>query len=347
MIFVVDHLITFALGIAVVPGGSLDAPVDRLSAGVVVQASEIQAESARPLDDDTDDRSTAEELLRALQRQRPVNRVILPASRAQSDPRPAHGPLLPEGSTMVSRSGWLRRDAHWWTFVFDPADGEPPTKLLPNADLEVMVRTVGGSAGPVKFIISGDVTVFRHENYLLVRDARRLLGAQPNLKQRSDVSKPAAGAVPAVEQTPGRETGTTDLSADTPVEDVLAVLQRQHPRAEVMPIAPPAFGARPDRRANAARTLLPDGSALVHRPGRLIRSRSWWTFALESDHPDHPESPMKVLPNQSVELMLDASKRDDHGLVFLVSGEITLFEGENFLLPKIATRRIDTGNLRK
>ena len=56
---------------------------------------------------------------------------------------------------------------------------------------------------------------------------------------------------------------------------------------------------------------------------------------------------MKVLPNQSVEMMLDASKRDNHGLVFLVSGEITLFEGENFLLPTIAMRRIDTGNLRK
>ena len=345
--FVVDYLITIALGIAVVPGGSLDAPVDRLGAGVAVKASEIQAESARPLDEDAGDRSTAEELLRALQRQRPVNRVIPPASRSEGDRQPVRRPLLPEGSTMVSRSGWLRRDAHWWTFVFDPADGEPPTKLLPNAKLEVMVRTAGGSAGPVKFIMSGDVTVFMNENYLLVRDARRLLGAHPSPKHKSGVSKQVAGAIPAAGQTPARATGTTDLSADTPVEDVLAALQEQRPRAEVMPVAPPASGDRPGRGATAARTLLPDGSALVHRPGRLIRDGSWWTFALESDHPDHPEPPMKVLPNQSVELMLEASKRDDHGLVFLVSGEVTLFEGENFLLPTIAMRRIDTGNLRK
>jgi len=33
--------------------------------------------------------------------------------------------------------------------------------------------------------------------------------------------------------------------------------------------------------------------------------------------------------------------------VFLVSGEVTLFEGENYLLTRITSRRVDTGNLRK
>jgi hypothetical protein len=67
----------------------------------------------------------------------------------------------------------------------------------------------------------------------------------------------------------------------------------------------------------------------------------------ESDHPEYPEPPMKLLPNQSVELMLRASARGGGGLVFVVSGEVTLFEGENYLLPRVAMRRIDTGNTRK
>jgi hypothetical protein len=33
--------------------------------------------------------------------------------------------------------------------------------------------------------------------------------------------------------------------------------------------------------------------------------------------------------------------------VFIVSGEVTVFAGENYLLPRAARRRIDSGNLRK
>ena len=45
--------------------------------------------------------------------------------------------------------------------------------------------------------------------------------------------------------------------------------------------------------------------------------------------------------------MIDAAERDSIGLVFLVSGEVTRFEGGNYLLARAAMRRIDPGNLRK
>ena len=103
----------------------------------------------------------------------------------------------------------------------------------------------------------------------------------------------------------------------------------------------------------------------------------WWTFVFESDHPDHPELPMKLLPNKNVELMVqtfsagDTPDEGDDGLaaggtltagrmlasgellaaggtqVFVVSGEVTAFRGENYLLPRVAMRMTDTGNLRK
>jgi hypothetical protein len=34
-------------------------------------------------------------------------------------------------------------------------------------------------------------------------------------------------------------------------------------------------------------------------------------------------------------------------MVYVVSGEITMFEGENYLLPRIAIRQAVTDNLRK
>jgi hypothetical protein len=67
----------------------------------------------------------------------------------------------------------------------------------------------------------------------------------------------------------------------------------------------------------------------------------------ESDHPEHPEPPMRLLPNHGVGFMVRSLERGGPGLVFVVSGEITAFEGDNYLLPRSVTQRIEMGNLRK
>ena len=56
---------------------------------------------------------------------------------------------------------------------------------------------------------------------------------------------------------------------------------------------------------------------------------------------------MRVLANLNTELMVRAAEGPGAGQVFVVSGEVTLFEGENYLLPRVAMRRIDSGNLTK
>ena len=136
-------------------------------------------------------------------------------------------------------------------------------------------------------------------------------------------------------------------SADVPVEDVLAAMRRQQPGDEVIPLVAPDSEDRAAHGAATARTLIPDGSPLVRRCGRVVRDGSWWTFVFESDHPNHQEPPMTLLPNQSVELMLRVLEREQRGVLFLVSGEVMAFMGQNFLLPRIAMLRSDSGNLRK
>jgi hypothetical protein len=292
-----------------------------------------------PADQDPEDQPTAEELLKALQRHRPSNEVIPPASSADNGGQPAQRLLWPEGSVVVNRAGWLVEHEPWWRFVFDPPDGEPPTRLLPNAGLEVMTRTAAG------------MTVFEDENYLLVRAVRRSAGTGRQIVGPEGIESGTAATgeqrIPPEQEDSATTPAGDVLSGDAPVEDVLAALKQQEPGEDMMELLGSRGEDRLDSFATASRRLIPDGSPLVQRPGRVVHEGQWWTFVFESDHPDHPEPPMRLLPNKSVEMMLGASKRQAGGLVFLVSGEVTVFRGDNFLLPRAAMLRADAGNLRR
>jgi len=270
---------------------------------------------------------TAEDVLRALQQRRPSDEVIPPGSRAGKAAAPRDRGLLPEGASIVSRRGWLAQE-DWWRFVFDPADGQPPLKLLPNAPLEQMVRTLRGAAGPVAFVVSGEVTVFQGENYFLVTLAAR--SAPPGDQPEAPVAPPP-------------DAPATDASA----EEVLARLQAQRPEQTGLTQDP---GAEAEGGPNAGllgRTLILDGAPLANCAGRVIRRGQWWSLTFESDRPQAPQPPLKLLPNQVVEMMVRTAERGASGLVFVVSGDVTLFEGENYLLARAATRRMDLGNLRR
>ena len=311
-----------------------------------------RAAEDRPLDEDVPESATAEELLRALQRERPTGEVVPPASVTDRTRRDAPSLLVPEGATAVDRAGSLRSDGRWWVFVEAGPEAQPPIKLLPNANLEVMVRTTAGTDLPLNFVVSGELTVFEDENYLLVRLARRLLktvreedGRLDDTRVDENVTGDDGSPMPSL--TPGGAQADGPSKADTPVEDVLAALQQQAPAETAMPVLPAPMDEPPARSATVSLGVMPDGAMLVNRPGRMIRQGDWWSFAFESDRPEYPEPPMRLLPSQSVQLMLRASERGNVGLVFLISGEVTLFDGENYLLPRVAMRRIGSGNTRK
>ncbi len=109
---------------------------------------------------------TAEDVLEALRKRRPANVPIDPESyKAGLRPEPARK-LLPEGTKLVSRNGYLSQSGSWWSFVFE--GDRPSMKVLPNHALEVMTRSNVGIDQPIRFVVSGEVTVFRKENYFLV-----------------------------------------------------------------------------------------------------------------------------------------------------------------------------------
>ena len=234
--------------------------------------------------------------------------------------------LLPEGAAITNRPGRLEQQGIWWTLIETTEQGERAIKLLPNGTLDQMVRTHEAAKEPITFNVSGLVTVFGEENYLLARSAMRVA------KEAEEFSTPA----PPVEAPDGK------LSA----EDVRARLQDSSSTQTIItPLgAPRGHDANPDTLARAA-LLIPGGTPLMSRPGRLVRSGDWLTFYFESDHPDNPQPAMKMLPSQTLSLMMEAAPAHTPGLVFLVSGEVTEYRGENYLLARAAMRRIDSGNL--
>lgn len=286
---------------------------------------------------------TAEDVLKALRHRRPANEVIPPGSRAARDAvsansRPADRLLMPEGLSLVGRTGRLSQEGQWWVFAFDDDASVPSMKLLPNASLEMMVGAFRGAPAPIRFSISGELTVFDGENYLLPRTALRAAGT---------ANQTAAHESSAANDGSGKSPPSARPRPDASAEEVLAAMQAQKPLEAVLPPgASPSDGEGPTGAVTDSDSLAPDGTPLMNRIGRLVRQGSWWTLVSDSDRPDQPDRPLRLLPNQSVESMVRGTQHSGGG-VFTVSGELTMFDGENYLLTRVATRRVDTGNLRR
>lgn len=292
----------------------------RCLASVVVLAGLWLAPTvARAQESSSSGGPTPAEILEEIKRQRLPGEVIPPASASRPDAETRTAPLWPEGWYLVSQSGELVANNGDWALVL--ADVNAPTPripLLPNTTLETMVRAVSDQPPPHRYTVSGPVTVFRGTNYMLPRVALR-------------INEPAAAA-PA-----------PDGAAD-PV-DVVDWMKQQKPPEQVLPR--PAATERPIGGFEGSAALLAEGAAVIQRPGRIARDGASWMFISESQSSEKAHPPIKLLPNRAAELMIDAAEREPTGLLFLVSGDVTVFRGENYLLVRNVARRVDTGNLGK
>lgn len=271
----------------------------------------------------------AEELLKSLQRRRSAGPVIPPAGVPNMEALKPKKALWPEGHVVVERLGVLRQDGAWWRFNWTDAPDEPSVRLLPNATLEEMIRTGGSGEVLATLMVSGEMTVFEHENYLLATVALRTSANEvPSSEPRPKESSPA-------------------LATDANVEDVLKLMQSQRPPENLIVQNRGSAPARSSISKFPPLARLQDGTPITRRPGRLVRSGERWSFVFESDHPGQPEPPLEILPNRNLERMLEISQRDSAGLVFLTSGEATAFEGRNLYFIRSVVRHVDLGNLNK
>jgi len=173
-----------------------------------------------------------------------------------------------------------------------------------------------------------------------------------------DSAKPAASS-PDEKPAPTTQSGAAPASTEEPrtpkqpsAEDIIREFQRQRPTAvPVLPTGPEDEESvrleGSDESATGGRPRLPDGYMLFDRLGRISQEGTWWVFVFESDQDTFPEPPMKLLPNQTLERMVRESRGGIDPVVFIVTGEVTDFRGENYLLPRKVLRKRDLGNFKQ
>jgi len=114
--------------------------------------------------------------------------------------------------------------------------------------------------------------------------------------------------------------------------------------AVTVDLDPAVVGVAPGAEAPA---LLPEGTFIVNRRGRVIRSQdgAHVMFVFEADGAESPEAPMILQRCRKLEDMEDYVEKHGDQTVFRLSGQVHTYRNANYLLPTMMVVDIDRGNL--
>ncbi len=256
-------------------------------------------------------------------------------------------PLLPEGYVVASREGRILKKDRWYVVELAKVEGlpdAPPLRVLPNQWLAMLEVILSAADTPSTFVVTGRITEFLGANYLLVED----------LEETSAKPVKPAGEPQAV---PGADTTTQPATPREPTAEELMQRLQQHKtlRPVVLPDRTPTIGegsqagtADDPSAASSGRrgAAWPEEALLIDRIGRVSPGELWWTLVFE-DQGRHPkDKPVRLLPNRLLETAISLSGGGSQGVVFVISGEVTLHGGTNYLLLRKVLARRDLGNFR-
>jgi hypothetical protein len=109
----------------------------------------------------------------------------------------------------------------------------------------------------------------------------------------------------------------------------------------------PLKGNAPQSRSANGQKIYPEGFYIADRRGRLIKGKTYWTFVFESDGIAMADPPIRILPNRWLEKMESDVTSDKNSIIFQVSGEVTIYHGENYLLlRKVLIERDSASNFK-
>ncbi len=289
---------------------------------------------------------------------------------------------LPEGYVIGARPARIQRDGEWHVAYLVPQEGlpeTPPLRLLPNQYLE-MIETVLAEAGAAsQFLTTGRVTEFQGVNYLLVEHVAQL--PPPVAGIQSATAKPAsdgqgvrngsASSPPAVDNRAAPQASRPATDREPSAEEVIRQLMQTEPaRALVLPrdrTGQTATSApvEESKTATAPAPLTPasvelaagdaareavawsESTWLIDQLGRVVPAGgTWWSLAFENRGQEASRKPVRLLPSRLLETAIALSGGGTRGVVFSVTGEITTYRGQNYLLIRKVVVRRDMGNFR-
>ncbi len=263
------------------------------------------------------------------------------------DLRPAG---LPEGTFLIERPGRIVQGPGGRR-IFVPTGedrraGEGPMLILPNATLERLELALTDAGAEPGVRVSGETFVYHGRSHLLLTSA--LVGegdpaAEAPAEPAADA--PAGGdAEPAAETNaePGEPASVLD---DPDVRGLLEELEAARPSAAADARTPGQATSTPTGTVAGGVAPVPDGTPVVRRRGRLVRTgEGAWAFVFDND-PDDPlgAESMVVMPCLLLQRMERQALSDGDAHQLTVSGRIHTHQGQAYLLPTMMLRVPVTG----
>lgn len=307
---------------------------------------------------------------------RPRQVIILPSEAGTPDKLPSERSggvvaklpqephRLPEGYVVGARPAHIEQKGDWYLAHLVPQEempDTPPLRLLPNQYLAMIETVLAETDSAPEFLLTGRVTEFQGTNYLLIEHVAELL---PPVDRPTDVAPiPAASEPSQIDSTESQAIEPTTTREPTAEEIIHQLMKSKPVRAMVLPQAdtekqPPAQvpTTEGDESADAqAKPLLskeeksvpwPEASLLIDRLGRILaKSDTWWSLAFEDRGRRVNQKPIRLLPNRLLETAIALSGGGRQGVVFSVSGEVTVYKGHNYLLLRKVLVQRNLGNL--
>jgi len=270
---------------------------------------------------------------------------------------PADAHRLPEGYVVASRTARAERQGRWYAVHVEKVEGlpeAPPLRLLPNSRLAMLEAVLAHAGGPRRFVITGRVTEFQGANYLLTEDLAEVRSRDRARPAAAPVPPSAAGASPPGAE-PGGSTRPAARHEPTAEQVIQQLMQQETRRAIVLPDQLPMVDSTPPVVTERDNSAVGPGNEspgwaeetlLIDRIGRVVPGESWWTFVFEDRGRNPKDGPIRLLPNQLLETAITLSEGGSRAVVFVISGEVTLYNGSNYLLLRKVLVRRDLGNFR-
>ena len=165
---------------------------------------------------------------------------------------------------------------------------------------------------------------------------------------------------------PPAQTEDKDDTADEVIRDLLKggndpekgeIKPSEAPNDNAVPVPPvgPGTGANVDSAVigvapgDKQPKLRREGEFVIARRGRIVRApdAQFFMFVFEADAPDSQEPPMMILPCSLLESIESIIQQRGDEVVFILSGQITLYRGANYILPTMMKVAVDTNNVGK
>ncbi|TVQ54894.1 MAG: hypothetical protein EA377_04575 [Phycisphaerales bacterium] len=244
----------------------------------------------------------------------------LPPAGAHGDQSEVHAPqrmLLREGSVATQVRGRVTQSEMTgrWHFEIDAPDSELPVYsliLLPNIYLGEMQQVLTGAGGQeIIFEITGEITVYDQENYLLVHAPPRVIShATPRAQDRDREARPRS-----------------DREGQRSAEELMREMRERAGETARRPEIEAGTMAHDER-------LVPEGTLVLYRRVRLARGAGGaWRVVFEADASGQSDPPMTLLPCLLLERLEARARRTGGREPLLISGRVTSYNGRNYLLP--------------